>query len=304
MGQKFPPEIWHEILADVVSSYLDLAITEPPLISEEEAQRIQRVLQEVTKQRIDWDEWAQHELSQPVPMNTIQPLLAVSHQFRLTTFKSISEALGPAALDSGGLSADIWNGLRRARTAYRAARVQSPVTPRPVFTAPTPFLALYTSFMFSQFSVVHANVSLATIESALWRRLFCRVLNFTCPSVLKSVERGRVLHDDVASAVEEFLQSERLQANVTEWLENAVKLRDSIQRAVHYDPVHLPSELIQPFRFSHFGWRIASVCRPPLSTYAFPPDSEPLQREVLALALELTDTWTEHEARSSYYSLK
>lgn len=185
---NIPAEIRHEILSDVVSSYLDLAITEPPVISEDEAKRVQAVMLEETRQPIDWDDWEKNELVQPLPPNTIHPLLSVSLQFRLTTLKLISEALGPAALteqarfhidecqpdffnrDPPGVSRDVWNGLRRARTAYRAARVQSPATPRPHFSPPTNFLDVYTSVLFS-------HLRGRKFESALWSRLCCRAAN-------------------------------------------------------------------------------------------------------------------------------
>ncbi|KAJ7145763.1 hypothetical protein C8R44DRAFT_972758 [Mycena epipterygia] len=294
---NIPAEIRHEILSDVVSSYLDLAITEPPVISEDEAKRVQAVMLEETRQSIDWDDWEKNELVQPLPPNTIHPLLSVSLQFRLTTLKLISEALGPAALteDPPGVSRDVWNGLRRARTAYRAVRVPSPATPRPVFSAPTRFLDVYTSFLFS-----HLLRNDSNFESALWRRLYCRALNIAFSA--QTVEKGKQMHDELSIAVCDFVNS--LRRSESERLENTTRLRDSLQKALYYEPHHVPSELMQAFRFRYIAWRVSAIiCKPPMSTYVFPNGTDNLQRDILEFSLQLIKTWAVHEAASTHYYL-
>ncbi|KAJ7145728.1 hypothetical protein C8R44DRAFT_972737 [Mycena epipterygia] len=254
------------------------------------------VLLEERSQPIDWDDWEKNEMVQPLPPNTIQPLLSVSLQFRLPTLKLISEALGPGALteDPLGVSRNVWNDLRRARTAYRAARVQSPATPRPHYSAPTNFLDVYTSVLFSHLRSIN-------LESTLWSRLCCRALNIV--SVAKAVEIGQQIYDELSIAVCGFLDSVTL--SESERLENTTRLRDSLQKTLSYEPEHLPSEFMQALRFRFLGFRIATVfCRPPTSTYVFPNGSDSLQRDILEFSLQLIRKWTVHEASSTHYYLQ
>ncbi|KAJ7157864.1 hypothetical protein C8R43DRAFT_368656 [Mycena crocata] len=314
---NLPPEIWREILSDVVSSYLDLAITEPAVIPESEAMRVKAILLEESTQDVDWDVWEKQELSKPLPCsNSIRPLLSVSLLFRLTTLDILAEALGPGALTYGqppGVSHDIWNGILRARTAYRATRVLYPTTPRPPFLAPTSFLDIYTSFLFSHLP----PFPLTPLPSPLWSRIYCRVVNlsrtahnpdgewsvryfpFICLTC--AVPRATKLHNELAAAVSAFVEGDAV--SESEWLEKLARMRAGIRTATLYIPVDMPSEVIQAFRFRHIGWRTAAICRPPLSTVSFPYGPDQLRREILGLALRLVHTWTKHESISTYYRL-
>ncbi|KAJ6615395.1 hypothetical protein B0H10DRAFT_2041231 [Mycena sp. CBHHK59/15] len=317
-AESIPSEIWHEILSDVVSSYLDLAITEPPPLTQVEINRTQAILVQQTSQSVNWDEWDQLELSRPLPPNTIQPLLAVSHQFRETTMRIIVEALGPEAtlnLESGRspeVSPDLWNGLKRARMAYRARRVLNPRTLRPAFQPPTTFLAAYISLPIGHLP----PLSVDCLGTALWRRLFCRLLNnvqndqagtfCTIPTPLLlshkyAVHKATTLNIKMANAVDSFLSREA--RSIPERIGSAIDLRDSVKAASEYDPTGLPSELVRALRMSHLGWRIAKLSEPPLSALVFPDYMEHMRLQIQEIALQLVEVWTKHELVSTYYRL-